>query len=77
MPHEKKGLLCGRFTLNFVGFKIVLHFRVVLRLWKSLSYVCGGIYICKKKSVYVCGRFTLVGGFTFDGVTACVKKLHP
>ena len=22
-----------------------------------------------EKSVYVCGRFTLVGGFTFDGVT--------
>ncbi len=21
------------------------------------------------KSVYVCGHFTLVGGFTFDGVT--------
>ncbi len=45
-------------------FKIVLHFRVVLRLWKCLSYVCGGVYIA------VCGRFTLVGGFTFDGVTA-------
>ena len=23
-----------------------------------------------EKSVNVCGRFTLVGGFTFDGVTA-------
>ena len=23
-----------------------------------------------EKSVYVCGRFTLVGGFPFDGVTA-------
>ena len=23
------------------------------------------------KSVYVCGRFTLVGRFTFDGVTGC------
>ncbi len=22
-----------------------------------------------EKSVYVCGRFTVVGGFTFDGVT--------
>ncbi len=37
---------CGRFT--FVGFKIVLHFRVVLRLWTSVSYVCGGVYICGK-----------------------------
>ena len=50
---------CGRFT--FVGFKIVLHFRGILRLWKSMSYVCGGIYICGKIglrlwAVYVGGR---------------------
>ncbi len=40
--HMKKKMICfcGRFT--FVVFKIVLHFRVVLRLWKILSYVCGG-----------------------------------
>ncbi len=50
---------CGRFT--FVGFKIVLHFRVVLRLWKSLGYVCGGVYIYGKVGLrlwafYVGGR---------------------
>ncbi len=50
---------CGRFA--FVGFKIVLHFRVVLRLWNRLSYVRGGVYICVKIGLrlwafYVGGR---------------------
>ena len=50
---------CGRFT--FVGFKIVLHFGVILCLWKSLSYVCGEVYICEKIGLslwafYVGGR---------------------
>ncbi len=53
--------------VTFVAFKIVLHFRVVLRLWKSVSYVCGGVYIGRK--IGLRGHFTLVGRFTFDGVT--------
>ncbi len=53
---------CGRIT--FVVFKIVSHFRVVLRLWKSLSYVCG-VFTIVEKSVYVCERFTFMDGFAF------------
>ncbi len=58
---------CGGFT--FVAFKIVLHFRVVLRLWKSVSYVCGGVYICGKIGLRL-WAFTLVGRFTFVRLTA-------
>ncbi len=54
-------------VVTFVGglrlwdLKLFLHFRVVLRLWKSLSYVCGGVYICGKIGLrlwafYVGGR---------------------
>ncbi len=61
---------CGRLT--FVEFKIVLHFRGVLRLWKSLSYVCGGVYICGKIGLRL-WAFYVGGRFTFDGVTRCYR----
>ncbi len=61
---------CRRIT--FVVFKIVLHFRVVLRLWKSLSYVWGGgVQLWKI-------RFTFVGVLrSWAGLHLRALHTHP
>ncbi len=54
-----------------MGFKIVLHFRVVLRLSKSLSYVCGRVYICGKIGLRLWAGLRLTA---LQGLPSCLCR---